>query len=135
MLARMSGLQRAIVHAANTKSGGGFLFSGHHSNKDLLIISDFTTKGLPQELNPSPHAASRGPKLRARREAAWTNFAKSLLSKRDLLGEPRLVPVRSRGTTGELTCQRVRVFRLAGDVDVTTHTLREDEYELSNKLL
>ena len=54
MLARMSGLQRAIVHAANTKSGGGFLFSGHHSNKDLLIISDFTTKGLPQELNPSP---------------------------------------------------------------------------------
>src|SRR5215469_6809016 len=100
MPARMSGLQRAIVHAANTKSGGGFLFSGHHSNKDLLIISDFTTKGLPQELNPSPHAASRGPKLRARREAAWTNFAKSLLFKTRFAGGPRLVPSDLGGRLG-----------------------------------
>ena len=47
-------LQDSTVDLTNTKSGGGFLFSGHHSNKDLLIISDFTTEDLPQELKPSP---------------------------------------------------------------------------------
>lgn len=37
--------QDANVDLSNTPQGGGFRFSGHHSNKDLLIISDFSTGG------------------------------------------------------------------------------------------
>lgn len=37
--------QDASVDLSNVSSGGGMLFSGHHSNKDLLIISDFSTGG------------------------------------------------------------------------------------------
>jgi len=89
MPARMSGLERAaIVHAANTKSGGGFLFSGHHSNKDLLIISDFTTKGLPQELKPSPqlrHCAGLGSEPAAKRHGRI--LLSHFCSKRDLQGD------------------------------------------------
>ncbi len=37
--------QDASVALSNTSKGGGFLFSGHHTNNDLLIVSDFSTGG------------------------------------------------------------------------------------------
>jgi len=37
--------QDNAVALVNNKKGGGFLFSGHHTNNDLLIVSDFSTGG------------------------------------------------------------------------------------------
>jgi hypothetical protein len=37
--------QDANVNLSNATKGGGSLFSGHHSNNDLLIVSDFSTGG------------------------------------------------------------------------------------------
>jgi hypothetical protein len=37
--------QDGSVALSNTKSGGGLLFAGHHSDKDLLIVSDFSQGG------------------------------------------------------------------------------------------
>ncbi len=37
--------QDSSVNLSNTKKGGGFLFSGHHTNNDLLIVADYGTGG------------------------------------------------------------------------------------------
>jgi len=37
--------QDGTVGLANTKQGGGLTFTGHHTNNDLLLISDFTVGG------------------------------------------------------------------------------------------
>ncbi len=37
--------QDSTVDLSSAKKGGGFAFTGHHSNKDLLIVSDFSQGG------------------------------------------------------------------------------------------
>jgi hypothetical protein len=44
-------VQDSTVGLSSTKQGGGFLWSGHHTNGDLLIVADFTTGGAEGAIN------------------------------------------------------------------------------------
>jgi len=43
--------QDSTVALSQTKKGGGFLFSGHHTNGDLLVVADYATGGATPSIS------------------------------------------------------------------------------------